>query len=211
MKRLYTFIVVLLLTAAYASAQIVTERCFHLDKIQFLAQKQDFWRSHTLYSTAARPLDMITGGYFNLTEGHYGFGLYIRDVPFSHHFWGVTTVNGMRFGNGLAIGAGIGYLGYNGGWLMPLYADGRYYMGKQKNKFFVMLSGGFLFNFGDFSEESNLFANPGAGMTIPVAKNTHLSFAVGLFSQFDKNIFTKEGAGYRDSFINMKLGLLFGK
>ncbi len=56
MKRLYTILVVLILTASYAGAQIVTERCWHLDKVQFLQHKQDFWRSHKLFSTTAQIL-----------------------------------------------------------------------------------------------------------------------------------------------------------
>ncbi len=54
MKRLYTILIALLLTGTFAAAQITTERCFHLDKVQFLQHKQDFWRSHKLFSTAAR-------------------------------------------------------------------------------------------------------------------------------------------------------------
>ena len=54
MKRLYTLAAALLLTTLFASAQVTTERCFHLDKVVFLQQKQDFWRSHTLYSTARK-------------------------------------------------------------------------------------------------------------------------------------------------------------
>ncbi len=211
MKRLYAVIVILAFAASYAGAQIVTERCWHLDKVQFLQHKQDFWRSHKLYSTSARPFDMISGGFYNVTEGHYGYGLKIRDEPFSHHFAGITTVAGWRFGNGLALGAGVGYLGYNDGWLMPVFADGRYYIGKEKNKFFAMLSSGFLLNFTDFPNETNFFANPGVGIAIPVAKSTQLSFAVGFWSQFDRDVFNDSDAGYRDSFINMKLGLIFGK
>ncbi len=59
MKRLYTIIAVLILTASYAGAQIVTERCWHLDKVQFLQHKQDFWRSHKLYSTSAQPVSPV--------------------------------------------------------------------------------------------------------------------------------------------------------
>ncbi|MBE0675929.1 MAG: hypothetical protein IH591_14830 [Bacteroidales bacterium] len=211
MKRLFTVLAFLALGVSWAGAQIVTERCWHLDKVQFLEHRQDFWRGHKMFSTSARPLDMISGGFYNVTEGHYGYGLKIRDEPFSNHFAGVTTVAGWRFGNGLAVGGGVGFLSYNEGWLLPLYADGRYFIGRQKNKFFVMLSGGFLLNFEDFSEETNFFANPGVGIIIPLAKITQLSFGVGFWSQFDKDAFNDSGAGYRDSFINMKLGFVFGK
>jgi hypothetical protein len=217
MKRLYTILIVLILTAPFAAAQITTERCFHLDKVQFLQHKQDFWRSQKLYSTSARPESGITGGLYSLTEGQYGFGLGSKNTPFSDHYAGITSVIGWRFGNGLAVGGGTGFMLYDygmdnrdSGWMLPVFADGRYYFGKQKNKFFAMLSGGMLFNFKDFNAQTRYFLNPGAGLTIPLSSGLQLSFAAGLFTQYDYNFFGR-GAGIRDSFINMKLGLLFGK
>ena len=214
MKRLYTILVILMLTAPFAAAQITTERCFHLDKVQFLQQKQDFWRSQKLYSTSAKGT-AVGGGYYNLTEATYAFGLGITSTPFSYNHFGVTTVNGWRFTNGLALGGGVGYLKYNyeevnTGWMLPVYGDLRYFIGQQKNKFFVMLDGGFLFNLKDFKDNARYFMNPGLGITIPLGSEIQLSFAAGLFTQYDYNFFKKE-AGYRNSFINMKLGLLFGK
>jgi hypothetical protein len=218
MKRLYFLIALLILTASYVSAQITTERCFHLDKVQFLQHRQDFWRSHILYSTSDRPLSTVSGGYYNLTEVGYGFGLKRKDVPLSHHFAGLTMVNGFRLGGGFAVGGGIGFQLYDfgmddreSGWLIPLYADFRYFIGDQKNKFFVMLDAGVLSNFEDFKENSKFMANPGFGITIPLAKSLQLSFAAGLFTQYDFDYFSDRNEGYRDSFINMKLGLLFGK
>ena len=206
MKRLFTLAAAVFLTTLFASAQVTTERCFHLDKVQFIQQKQDFWRSHKLYSTTARPMSMISGGYFNLTEGHYGFGLGETSTPYADHFGGITTVNGWRFGGGFALGLGVGYLGYNDGWLLPLYGDLRYYLGKQKNKFFLMLDGGALFDVENTNDEwFRTFGNLGGGITVPVAKNMHLSFSAGLMTQW-VNVLDR-----RDSFINMKLGLLFGK
>jgi len=216
MKRLYTILIVLALTASYAGAQIVTERCFHLDKVQFLEHKQDFWRSHKLYSTSARPVSLFTGGYYNVTEATYGFGLKVITTPYSHNHVGITTINGWRFGNGLAVGLGVGYLKYNydeadTGWMLPVYGDVRYFIGNQKNKFFISADGGFLFNFENFQENARYFINPAAGIVIPVSRNAHLSFSVGLFTQYDYDFFNRTDSGIRDSFINFKLGLLFGK
>ncbi len=210
MKRLYTILIILAFTVSYASAQIVTERCWHLDKVQFLEHKQDFWRSHKLFSTSAQPLSVYSGGYYNLTEVNYGFGLKIKIAPFSHNHVGITTINGFRLGNGFAVGLGVGFLKYNysdenTGWLLPLYGDLRYYFGKQKNKFFVMADGGALFDFENNTEKFRTFVNPGAGITIPLASKAQLSFSAGLMTQW-LNFFDR-----RDSFINMKLGLLFGK
>ncbi len=218
MKRLYIVLIALFFTASYAGAQIVTERCWHLDKVQFLEHKQDFWRSHKLFSTTSRSISGISGGLYNITEAHYGFGLVHKNTPFSHHFSGITSIVGWRFGNGLALGGGLGWLPYDfgmdgrdPGWMLPVIGDARYYMGKQKNKFFVMLDGGFLINFKDFKDQARYFMNPGLGLTVPLTSGSSLTFAAGLYTQYDYNFFGRipEG-GIRDTFINMKLGLSFG-
>jgi hypothetical protein len=210
MKRLYIILIAVLLTGTFAAAQITTERCFHLDKVQFLQHKQDFWRSHKLFSTAAKEGPTITGGYYNLTELQYGFGLGVINDPYSHHYAGITTVNGYRFGNGIALGIGAGYHQYNEGYGVPIYGDARWFLGKQRVKFFVAGSGGFMMNFENFKDYSRVFVNPAAGLIVPLTKSLHLSFSAGLFTQWDRGLFNDPG-GYRDSFVNMKLGLLFGK
>ncbi len=43
------------------------------------------------------------------------------DDPYSDHYAGITTVNGYRFGNGLALGGGVGYHQYNDGYAVPIY------------------------------------------------------------------------------------------
>jgi len=206
MKRLYTILIVLALSASYAVAQVVTERCWHLDKVQFLQHKQDFWRSHALYSTSSRSYSAISGGYYNLTELQYGFGLGVIDVPFSNHYAGISTINGYRFGSGLALGVGVGYNQYNDGYTVPLFADIRYFMGSQRVKFFVAVPGGFFVNFDNFEEYSRVFGNPSLGLIVPIAKSLHLSFSAGLLTQY----YISKPRN-RDSFINMRLGLLFGK
>ena len=206
MKRLYTIIAVIILMASYASAQVVTERCWHLDKVQFLEHKQDFWRTHKMFSTSARPYSAFTGGYYNLTEVQYGFGLGLVNVPYSNHYAGISTINGYRFGSGLALGVGVGYNQYNDGYTVPVYADVRYFMGKQRVKFFLAVPGGFFLNFQDFDDYSRVFGNPSVGLIVPLAKSTHLSFSTGLLTQY-----TISKPHNRDSFINMRLGLLFSK
>lgn len=211
MKRLYTVAILILLTASYASAQIVTERCWHLDKVQFLQHKQDFWRTHKLFSTSARPMSGVTGGFYNLTELQYGFGLAEIDVPFSNHYMGISTINGYMFGGGLGLGVGVGYNQYNDGYTVPLFGDIRYIMGKQRIKFFAAGEGGFLFNFENFKDYSRVFANPSLGILVPLTANTRLSFSAGLLTMWDRDLLNNSGAGYRDSYVNMKLGLLFNK
>ncbi len=212
MKRLLTLAVLALLPASYAASQVVTERCWHLDKMQFLDHRQDFWRSHTIFTTAAQPYSGMGSGLYSLTEGHYGIGLNIIEPPFSHHYAGATTALGYMFGSGFAIGGGTGFLKYNDGYTVPLYADIRYFIGRQRVKFFAAFPAGFMLNFENFRDYSKVFGNPSLGLIVPVFKNTHLSFSAGLLTQIDREIFDDSSfnAPWHDSFVNLKLGLLFG-
>ena len=213
MKRLLSLAVLTLLPLSFLSAQVVTERCWHLDHIQFLDQRQDFWRSHIIFTTAAKPYAGMGEGMYNITEIQYGFGLGIIDYPFSHHVAGATTAIGWKFGSGFALGGGTGFLRYNEGYTIPLFADMRYFLGGQRTRFFFAMPAGFLLNFDNFRDYSKVFGNPSFGLIVPVFKKTHLSFSTGLFTQIDREIFDDASfnAPWHDSFINLKLGLLFNK
>lgn len=213
MKRFVSVAVLIFLAATYASSQVVTERCWHLDRLQFLEHKQDFWRSHRIFTTAAKPYSGMGAGLYSITEGQYGFGLFIVDYPFAHHVAGVTSAIGWRFGSGFAIGGGTGFLKYNEGYTVPLYADLRYFMGNQRVRFFISMPAGFMLNFENFRDYSKIFANPGIGLLVPVSRNTQLSFSTGLMTQIDREIFDDPSfdGPWHDSFINLKLGLLFTK
>ena len=210
MKRLLVLAIFFLLTASYASAQLVTERCWHLDKLQFLDHKQNYWRSHKIFETAEQP--MYSGGLYNITEAHYGFGLEIIEPPYAHHYAGATTAIGWRLRGGFAIGGGTGFLKYNDGYTVPLYADMRYFIGRQRVQFFFAMPAGLLMNFDNFRDYSKIFGNPSLGLIVPIFRNTHLSFSTGLFTQIDRDIFDDPSFNgpWHDSFINLKLGLLFG-
>ena len=208
MKKLYALLVLIMLASSFASSQVVTERCWHLDSMQFLDHQQNYWRSHKLFVTAEQPV--YSGGLYSITEVHYGFGLAVVEPPFAHHYAGATTAIGWRLRGGLAVGGGTGFLKYNEGYTVPLYADLRYLMGRQRVKFFFAMPAGFLFNFDNFRDNSKVFGNPSMGLIVPVFKNTHLSFSTGLFTQIDREIFDDPGfdGPWHDSFINLKLGLL---
>ena len=211
MKRLFIILIILAFSATYAGAQIVTERCWHLDKVQFLEHKQDFWRSHKMFSTSAKTYATQLGGLYNLTEIQYGFGLQQVQAPFSHHYMGISNITGFMFGSGLGLGVGIGYNQYNDGYTVPLFGDVRYVMGNQRVKFFAAGEGGFMLNFQNFKDYSRVFANPTLGIMVPLTAKTRLSFSAGLLTMWDRDLINNSGAGYRDSYINMKLGLMFNK
>ena len=186
MKKFSVFVLLIILVTSLASAQVVTERCWHLDHLQFLDHQQNYWRSHKLFTTAEQP--MYSGGLYNITEAHYGFGLEIIEPPFAHHYVGATTAFGYRLKGGFAIGGGTGFLKYNDGYTVPLYADMRYFLGRQRVQFFLAMPAGFLLNFDNFRDYSKVFANPSLGLIVPILKNTHLSFSTSLFTQNDRDI-----------------------
>jgi hypothetical protein len=68
-----------------------------------------------------------------------------------------------------------------------------------------------MMNFENFQDYSRVFVNSGAGLIVPLNKNLRLSFSAGLLTMWDRDLLNDSGAGYRDSFVNMKLGLLFIK
>jgi len=212
MKRLLSLVFLFLLVACYSSAQVNAERCWHLEKMQFLDHRQDFWKSYKIFTAEERPNARMGGGMYSHTEVQYGFGLYIIEPPFAHHVTGVTTALGWRYPGGFALDGGTGFLKYNDGYTVPLYADLRYIIGKQKVKFFIAMPAGFLLNFDNFRDYSKVFANPSLGLTVPIFKETHISFSTGLFTQIDREVFDDPSfnAPWHDSFINLKLGLLFG-
>ncbi len=211
MKRSLILAILVILPLFHISAQVVTERCWHLDKMQFLDHRQDFWRSHSIFTTAEQPLSGMSGIY-NITEAQYGFGLYIIDPPFAKYITGATTALGWKFGSGIGLGVGTGFFKYNDGYTVPLYADLRYFIGRHRVKFFVAMPAGFMINFDNFRDYSKIFANPGVGLTVPLMKSTSLSFSTGLLTQIDREIFDDSSfdGPWHDSFINLKLGLLFG-
>ncbi|HHV03360.1 MAG TPA: hypothetical protein PKE28_02025 [Bacteroidales bacterium] len=212
MKRLLSLVFLFLLVACYSSAQVNAERCWHLEKMQFLDHRQDFWKSYKIFTAEERPNARMGGGMYSHTVVQYGFGLYIIEPPFAHHVTGVTTALGWSYPGGFALGGGTGFLKYNDGYTVPLYADLRYIIGRQKVKFFIAMPAGFLLNFDNFRDYSKVFANPSLGLTVPIFKETHISFSTGLFTQIDREIFDDPSfnAPWHDSFINLKLGLLFG-
>ena len=93
---------------------------------------------------------------YNITEANYGFGLEWKNTRFHT----ILQVSPQSSVGDLATdwhwcryrisSYDFGMESRDGGWMLPVIGDARYYMGKQKNKFFVMLDGGFLINFEDF-------------------------------------------------------------
>lgn len=138
-------------------------------------------------------------GYITINELQFGFGLGVIDVPYSKSFFGFTTVHGYQFNKSIVAAAGTGLSFYNGGLLVPLFLDFRYRFDIDQYTPYVFADGGFLLNFSDFGS-TKLFINPGMGIRYAFNRNWAANLGAGVLVQH---------GGFRDSFINFKMGATY--
>lgn len=151
-------------------------------------------------------------GIYNLTELHIGYGLQGNVEPNEIGFTGLTTMAGYTFTRSLAAGLGVGILAYNGSNVIPLYLDGGYYFknfGLGKMRLFIKADAGLLFRLNGDVSPTRFFANPTAGMLIPVARRKEISVSFGLFTQYDPDNTDNTQQNQLTNFINAKIGLRF--
>ncbi len=140
-------------------------------------------------------------GFINITELNGGIGLGLIDASFSRYYFGITTVNGYQFTRNIKAGVGVGVQAHNGGTLFPLYIDARYSFSSQELVPFFAAAGGVALSFRDLNSGSRIFINPSAGLKWVAANRTGISFSTGLM--------ITSGGGFRDSFVNVKIGVEF--
>ncbi len=71
----------------------------------------------------------------------------------------------------LGLGYHISYNdGYDSGWMLPVYGDVRYFMGKQNEQILCGVDGGFLINFDDFKDYARYLVIPAWGLIVPACQ-----------------------------------------
>jgi hypothetical protein len=160
----------------------------------------------TVTADAAELRDSVkqedVSGWFNNTELDGGYGLFEVNKPYSHYFYGITTINGYVINKHFLTGLGVGLNRYDAGWLVPFYLDFRYSFTKRKYTPYIFTDGGFQFDIEHFKLPNSIFMNPGVGVYKIITNRLALNMGVGMFiQQYD----------FRSSFINMKLGIYFKK
>ena len=141
-------------------------------------------------------------GLINITDINVGIGLYKINVDYSKQKLSFTSVFGIGIARNFTGGIGSGFTIYNGGALVPLFADFRYFTYIKKTQVFVFADGGIFLNSAKNPSGTIIFANPGAGMVLPVTDNLSVSFGAGLFTQFRQDY-------PHDSFIIIKNGVTY--
>ena len=142
---------------------------------------------------------------FSLTEFNMGYGARYLDQDYEIRRTGFSTLIGYRYSREISIGLGAGVEAYNGGTLVPLYAEGQIYMNQlsvSSIKPFISGAAGMLNQVSGNTTDIKVFANPSFGFLIPVSFRSSLSVSLGLYTQWAPD-------RQRYSFINTKIGLLF--
>lgn len=139
----------------------------------------------------------------NITEFNAGIGLYVINEDYAKRVVNLTSILGIGLTRNLTGGIGIGVSLYNGGTLVPLFADFRYFFNLGKTRFFVLGEGGIFLNSNKTEDVPKYLVSPGAGVILPVSKSLFINLGAALFTQFGQ-----EGYGH-DSFANIKLGMTY--
>jgi len=137
--------------------------------------------------------------FFNATDLTGGYGLNYRTIPYSSHFYGLTTVNGIMIDKHFMGGIGIGLQYFDAGLVAPVFMEFRYSFGSSVLAPYFYTDGGFELKFKDF-QNSNLFINPGVGLTRKLNEKIALDLGLGYFQHRE---------AIRSSFVTFRLGLVF--
>ena len=141
-------------------------------------------------------------GLINITDLNVGIGLYKINVDYSKQKLGFTSVFGIGITGNITGGIGSGFTIYNGGTLIPLFADFRYFTDIGKTRVFIFADGGVFLNSARKPSGTMIFVNPGAGMVLPVTDKLSVNFGAGLFTQFRQDY-------PHDSFIVIRNGMTY--
>jgi hypothetical protein len=142
-------------------------------------------------------------GLMNITELNAGIGLYVINEDYAKRVVNLTSILGIGLTRNLTGGIGAGVSLYNGGTLVPLFADFRYFFNLGKTRFFVLGEGGIFLNSNKTEDVPKYLVSPGVGLVLPVSKSLSVNLGAALFTQF-----RQEDFGH-DSFANIKLGMTY--
>ena len=140
-------------------------------------------------------------GYINITEIGGGFGLGDTNVDYSTRLISFNNIFGYKINKQFLAGLGVGLHSYNGGTLLPLYIDMRYFFKKTGQGLFLVADGGYLLNPSDFGT-SHVFVNPAIGMAKKISPHMQFNMNVGALTM-------QAPTGIRSTFITIKGGVSF--
>jgi hypothetical protein len=141
-------------------------------------------------------------GLINITELNIGIGLNETDRDYAKRIFNLSSILGVGIVKNLTGGIGVGGSFYNGGTLVPLFADFRYFINLGKARVFGFADGGILLNSAKTEGGTKILLSPGAGLEFPVSNSLSINLGAGLFVQLMKD-------NNHDSFANIKAGMTY--
>jgi hypothetical protein len=143
-------------------------------------------------------------GFVNITEiSGSSFGLRHTSSPNEEYYFGVTDIFGYQIDKNFLVGAGFGFMAYDSSSLIPLFLEISYTTCFKSINPFLFYDSGFLVDFTNVANGSQIFINPGVGLSWSFSPKIEGTFGAGLMMQMQPS--------HRTSFINLKLGLIFRK
>lgn len=141
-------------------------------------------------------------GFVNITEITGGIGLAKTHVDYSSRVIGLNNVFGYQINKSFLTGLGVGIYGYDGGILVPVYLDMRYYFkpGAQLSPY-ISADGGLQLNPKEF-EKTTIFINPTVGLKKKIGEKSWLNFGIGTLT-------IGRPDGERSTFFTIKGGFSF--
>jgi len=141
-------------------------------------------------------------GFVNIAEIAGGIGLAKIDVDYSSRIIGASNIFGYQINKKFLTGLGVGVYGYNGGILVPLFLDMRYYFkpGAPLSPY-ISADGGLQVNPKDF-ETTTIFINPTVGLKKKIGEKSWLNFGIGTLT-------IGRPDGERSTFFMIKGGISF--
>lgn len=143
-------------------------------------------------------------GFVNITEiSGSSFGLRHTGSPNEEYYLGVTDILGYQIDKHFLVGAGFGFMAYDSSSMIPFFLEIRYTSCFRRINPWLFYDSGFLVDFKNVAGGSQIFINPGVGLSWSFSPRIEGTFGAGWIMQMQPN--------HRTSFINLKLGLIFRK
>ena len=159
---------------------------------------------HNNYAEDSSTVRIPGSGFVNIIEiSGSSFGLRHTGSPNEEYYLGVTDILGYQIDKHFLVGAGFGFMAYDSSSLVPLFLEIRYTTCFKRINPYIFYDSGFLVDFKNVADGSQIFINPGVGLSWSFSQGIEGIFGAGWMMQMQPN--------HRTSFINLKLGLILRK
>ena len=121
---------------------------------------------HKNYAEDSSTVRIPGSGFVNITEvSGSSFGLRHAGSPNEEYYLGVTDILGYQIDKHFLVGAGFGFMAYDSSSLIPFFLEIRYTTCFKSINPWLFYDSGFLVDFKNVADGSQMFINPGVGFS----------------------------------------------